>query len=115
MSSDSKNLHKNCVQATLDMQKLFPELKRIRGYYRETVSGRYHPHWWLVDGKNNIIDPTKSQFMDNGYGDYIPVGDSEPEPKGKCIICGKYVYDFGPTCSPDCQIELEKLFNYKKG
>ena len=46
-----------------------PTLKIKRGYYYDPV-WEDQQHWWCVDSKGNIIDPTKDQFPSKGTGIY---------------------------------------------
>ena len=54
----------SCLDATLQMNQVFPELKRVKGTYIDP-EGKRHTHWWCLDG-DNIIDPTASQFALGG-------------------------------------------------
>ena len=80
-----------CEEVTKEMQKEFPELRRVRGHYFCWTWGE-REHWWLVDEINDcIIDPTKDQFPSKGTGTYEEW--NGPEPTGKCPNCGEYCYD----------------------
>lgn len=94
-----------CEQATIKMQELFPELKRIRGHYYDTSWGE-REHWWLIDENDEIIDPTAKQFPTNGRGVYVPWVEGDPEPTGKCLNCGGYVYNGDYCCSENCENEM---------
>ena len=85
------------------MQKEFPELRRVRGHYYDGVTRR--PHWWLVGPDGDIIDPTAKQFYTNGRGIYEERDEDEPEPTGRCINCGDYVYDGKTCCCEACDRE----------
>ena len=96
-----------CAEYTLKMQKQFPELKRIRGHY---FCDREHPHWWLIDEDDNIIDPTIVQFPSID-GIYIPWDETQKEPIGKCLNCGELIYDCiisSQICSKICEISFLK-------
>jgi len=87
------------------MQKEFPELKKVRGWY---FSGRDIPHWWCIDENNNIIDPTIDQFDDKN-GVYLPIDEETfSEPVGKCLNCGELYYDnkLNNFCSGCCEREF---------
>lgn len=97
-----------CAEWTREMVQAFPELKRVRGHV-ELLNGR-PAHWWCVAPSGEIIDPTISQF--NGIiVAYHPHVEGDPEPVGKCLNCGAYV--FAPrrsACSPDCDAELQAYY-----
>ena len=80
-----------CAQATLLMQKEFPELRRVRGHYYCYVWGE-RGHWWLVDPDGKVIDPTAMQFPSQGKGEYVEWVEGAEEPVGKCLNCGEVVY-----------------------
>lgn len=81
-----------CKPVCQEMNKVFPELKLVRGHYYDASWGE-RMHWWLVDPDGNIIDPTAIQFPSKGKGVYIPWDESQPEPTGKCRQCGEYTYN----------------------
>ena len=78
-----------CEQATIEMQADFPELKRVRG--SALVGLSYRPHWWLVDNKGVIVDPTSHQW-DTEVIEYCELPEDAEEPLGKCINCGELSY-----------------------
>lgn len=98
-----------CAERTLEMQTVFPELKRVRGHYYGIFHG-VRPHWWLKDEKGNIIDPTKSQFPNNKLGFYDEWDESQLEPTGKCPNCGGFAYN-EYCCSEKCTIEYTAYCN----
>lgn len=55
-----------CEKATLKMQKTFPELIRVKGFYHCPKWGK-SAHWWLKTTAGTIVDPTISQFLPNGH------------------------------------------------
>lgn len=94
-----------CAEYTLEMQEVFPELKRIRGHY---YAEREYPHWWLEDVDGNIIDPTVEQFI-SADGVYIPWDESQPEPIGRCLNCGELTYESSLNyniCSDICDMSF---------
>ena len=102
------NPHLKCAEYTLQMQEIFPELIRIRGYYHDPFDGK-QPHWWLSTSNGLIVDPTASQF--NPLGHYEPYDESLGEPKGKCMNCGELSYFEANICSDICGDELHKYWN----
>lgn len=100
-----------CAEATLEMQKAFPELKRFRGYFQDPI-WLSSAHWWLKDiDADEIVDPTISQFTYLSDEQYTYYDESLPEPKGKCMNCGKLSYHTEHACSKKCSKILEKEFN----
>ena len=91
-----------CAEQTLRMQKVFSELKRVRGHYHCVVWGE-RSHWWLVDQKGDIIDPTADQFPSCG-GEYVEWEGEEPT--GKCPNCGGYCYRGEGLCSKTCYVSF---------
>ena len=103
------NVANLCSSATLEMQQAFPELIRKRGHIIIPLSNRRPEHWWLVAPDGTIIDPTEIQFV--FIIEYLERNEAEPEPIGKCIQCGRYVYPGAPssnTCSEACNDKLAK-------
>ena len=93
-----------CTDVTLQMSKVFPELKRIRGFYYCPIFGK-REHWWLVDIYGNIVDPTKKQFPSGGVGVYEEWIEGSNEPTGKCPNCGGYCFNESYCCSQECHNE----------
>lgn len=113
--NSENNPYGKCASATLEMQKVFPELKRIRGHYHCVIWGT-RMHWWLVDENNElidneIIDPTCEQFPTKGNGVYEPWIEGSPEPTGKCPNCGELCYDNKYCCSDSCDKEYAAYCN----
>lgn len=100
-----------CTSETLKMQNMFPELIRVRGHYKCPLAG-LRQHWWLVTGDNEIIDPTKKQFV--AGGDYIPWKEESPEPTGKCMQCGMLVYNYQNFCDELCCAEYKNAITTVK-
>lgn len=106
------NVSNLCESATLEMQKVFPELIRKRGNIIIPLSNRKPEHWWLQTLDGTIIDPTEIQFV--CIIEYLEHDESSPEPIGKCLLCGAYVYPGAPssnTCSKDCNDKFTKSLN----
>lgn len=90
-----------CREVTEEMQRAFPELRRVAGHYY-SIDG-IHPHWWLTAPDGSIVDPTIAQFADQ-HGEYVEHdGDL---PIGRCANCGEYIYPGQDTvCSESCYHE----------
>lgn len=95
-----------CKETTEEMQKVFPELDRIRGHYNCILRRGKRMHWWLITKEGEIIDPTVAQFPSRAYGEYIPWKEGSPEPIGRCRNCGKYTYINIDWCSEKCKNEI---------
>jgi hypothetical protein len=93
-----------CAEVTKAMHERFPELNRVRGYYYCFAWGK-RAHWWLVDARGNVIDPTASQFPSKGNGEYMPWDETQAEPTGRCFNCGEFCYNNETCCSESCGIE----------
>jgi len=98
------NIRGMCAQATKEMAKEFPELKRVRGFVHHILSTKPSEHWWLKDIDDNIIDPTSKQF--GGIIEYTEWDEEQEEPTGKCHNCGNYCYNGQATCSDRCAKEF---------
>lgn len=94
----------HCAELTLEMQKEFPELERVRGHYYCAFWGK-REHWWLVDKAGSVVDPSAAQFPSKGLGEYAEWDDSLPEPTGMCPNCGDLVFDGRTCCSDNCHRE----------
>jgi hypothetical protein len=91
-----------CHEATEELVAAFPELRRVRGFYLCGVWGQ-REHWWCVAPDGSIVDPTAGQFPSKGFGVYSELDPDEPEPTGKCLDCGEYVYDGNTFCDTTCE------------
>jgi hypothetical protein len=103
-----------CAEYTLEMQRVFPELTRVRGHYYDIRWGE-RTHWWLVDLNGDIVDPTAAQFPSRGKGAYVPWEEGAEEPCGRCLNCGEECFrssggssDF---CSASCADALAAELN----
>lgn len=101
-SNVSKDCLNQCEGISLKMSQDFPELMRVRGFYYDIIWG-IQEHWWCETSAGEIVDPTASQFPTRGKGGYRSVKSTAPEPSGKCIDCGNYVYDGKTFCNDSCQ------------
>jgi len=99
-----------CAEATLEMQKVFPELIRVRGHYFDAIWGE-RQHWWLIDNGGEIIDPTCGQFPTKGGGEYKPWNEGSIEPTGLCPNCGEYCFHNKTCCSSKCDTEYAAYLN----
>lgn len=105
--------HKVCIQ----MNENFPELKIVRGWYKDygLPSGKEkRTHWWLKK-RNTIIDPTTKQFhlpnIIKNYEEFI-IG-KHKIPTGKCMNCGKLCYNGRQnSCCDRCNTELKKYYGW---
>jgi hypothetical protein len=112
ISENVKEHYGKCAETTLEMQSIFPELKRIRGHYYCPFWGE-RTHWWLLD-EEEVVDPTKDQFPSKGLGVYVPWIEGSPEPTGKCPNCGELVYNGLLLCSQSCHREyVEYCTNFR--
>jgi hypothetical protein len=97
-----------CAEATIAMVVAFPELRRVRGHYDGAE------HWWCVAPDGSVVDPTASQFWNNGLGEYIAWIEGSEEPVGKCINCGEYSWASKggnrSVCSVRCDNEMMEEF-----
>jgi len=97
---DKNSAYGKCEIATVNMQMIFPELKRVRGHVDCCMRG-VQEHWWLKDG-DEIVDPTKAQFMIISDDQYKEWDEGREEPTGKCGNCGDYCYGGEHCCSDEC-------------
>ncbi len=47
-----------------------PTFRLVRGHYICPYWGKQE-HWWTVDDKGDIHDPTELQFPSQGHGEYV--------------------------------------------
>ena len=95
-----KDTRCKCKELTQEMQKEFPELIRVRGFYHCPYWGK-REHWWLKNKRMEIVDPTAEQFPSKGSGRYEEWIEGQPEPTGKCMNCGEYCFNGNSFCT-DC-------------
>jgi hypothetical protein len=96
-----------CAKATEAMVQVFPELRRVRGHV--SVGGFEREHWWCLSPDNEIVDPTAHQWpaLPLEYVEY-----DGPEPIGKCVECGEYIYEGNSTVHEQCERAfMRSLFN----
>ena len=85
METDYQKYRGKCKEYVEKAIKEDSSLTAVRGYYDCPLLGRQQ-HWWCVDLKGNIIDPTAKQFLSKGLGEYIPFDGNIT-----CDQCGKVV------------------------
>jgi len=95
----------------------WPELRRVRGFVSYETSdpmiyGFNIQHWWCETRTGQVIDPTRSQFpceLHQLRYDEFSTAKHGPEPIGKCMDCGGYVYDndHHGFCSDKCRRATE--------
>lgn len=92
-----------CAEMTLEMNKAFPELIRVRGWYEDPIWDD-REHWWLKTPTGEIVDPTAIQFPTKGHSTYREfVEGVDKEPTGKCPECGEWCFDGADLCSKECE------------
>ena len=100
-----------CETITGQMNIVFPELKKVRGFYKCPVWGD-REHWWLTTQDGTIVDPTVKQFPSHMIDvEYEPWVEGSPEPTGKCPNCGDYCFDHEFCCSDSCKAEYTAYLN----
>ena len=99
-----------CAEFTKLMNDVYPELRRVCGFYHCPIVGK-RPHWWLIDQNGNIVDPTAVQFPSRGVmGEYIELEGPQGKPKGRCLNCGEVSYHETYFCSDGCRDEYMSNF-----
>lgn len=69
-SNNYKKYRGKCKEYCDKLIRTNIKLKLVRGYYICPFWGEQQ-HWWCINEKNIIIDPTKEQFPSCGAGEYI--------------------------------------------
>jgi|WetSurMetagenome_2_1015567.scaffolds.fasta_scaffold31626_9 hypothetical protein len=94
------------------MNKVFPELKVVRGHVMDLQWGR-RSHWWLETPTGAIVDPTKSQFP--CVIEYEPWTPESLVRLGRCVNCGGDIWRAVASldevhqesvCGPGCEAIL---------
>lgn len=94
-----------CKKSSNEMVDKYPELTRVRGTVHLSYADKPIEHWWCIDEDGNIIDPTASQF--HFIEKYEERDETQPEPVGECLNCGKYVYkELYQFCNNTCEKEF---------
>jgi hypothetical protein len=98
-----------CKAATMEMVKVFPELRIVAGF-AHAGWGR-DQHWWCIDLNDTIVDPTAEQFY--GEVQYEAVDLTDPNdvariPTGICMGCGDDVYGGNLFCNDVCRFATEQ-------
>ena len=105
------DIYRKCKEVPIEMQQVFPELRIAKGLVTIMENGKDYQHQWLLDEENNIVDPTRRQWL--GIEEYKEIKEGDPYPKGKCMNCGEFVFSdcgYSNVCSPECHLEMEKDF-----
>jgi hypothetical protein len=102
-----------CITAATEMNKVFPELRIVKGHVIDTFMGR-RGHWWLETAGGIIVDPTASQFP--SIEEYLEFSPGDLVRVGKCMQCGSEIWEAvesldGPAihkyvCSDACESKL---------
>ena len=82
--SDYMKYRGKCKEMSEALVKADPSLRLVRGHYYCPIWNRNEPHWWCVNKKGEIIDPTAKQFGSGGAGEY-----TEFDGSCECSQCGK--------------------------
>ena len=112
------NEYGHCEDATAEMVRAFPTLRRVAGFYHCPAWGR-RQHWWCVDPDGKIVDPTAAQFPSLGGGRYeeldlTSAADLARIPTGKCMDCGDPVYGGSEFCSLTCSASTMRYLGFAK-
>jgi hypothetical protein len=100
----------HCIEATDQMVKEFPELKKVRGMISAHSKDKKRQHWWCIDPNENIIDPTNYQFSHIGTDfSYFPVDESK-NPTWICCNCGDVAYNYNSTCGDKCSKIMKEYY-----
>ena len=118
MENNYKKYRGNCKEECEKLVLKNPKLKLVLGWYHEPIWNTKEEHFWCVDEKGNIHDPTRLQFPSGGisefYEEYIGVV--------QCAECGKEIQEKDiimqgrfTVCSGICALRLVGLedFNSK--
>jgi hypothetical protein len=104
-----------CESATRAMLEVFPELRRVRGFYYDAMWGA-RTHWWCVAPDGSIVDPTSRQFPSQGAGHYQEWREGDEEPSGRCLGCGDYIFESRRggsfVCGPACEWEVARYLGF---
>lgn len=98
MSSESNVLLKDqdaytkyrgkCKEFALAAAAANPTLHIQRGWYFCPIWNSHEEHWWCVNDKGEIHDPTREQFPSRGLGSYVAYEGVYP-----CMECGTHVVE----------------------
>lgn len=84
-----KHVLGQCMKASEEMQKVFPELELVRGHVYVPGWGK-RGHVWLQTKEGAIVDPTASQFPE--ILEYEPWRPGDEVLVGKCMECGDEIW-----------------------
>lgn len=96
------NGYGECKKVTQEMSEVFPELKRVSGFYYDMSWGR-RQHFWMITPDGTVVDPTAAQFPSLGRGHYEEITDPSLIPTGVCMDCGQDVYNGNTFCDAECE------------
>ena len=57
------DIYRKCKEVSIEMQQVFPELRIAKGLVTIMENGKDYQHQWLLDEENNIVDPTRRQWL----------------------------------------------------
>ncbi len=106
------DIYRKCKEVTEEMQKVFPELKIVKGLVTILEDLREYQHQWLEDQDGNIVDPTAKQWQ--AIIEYSPIDENDLEniPNGRCHNCGGWCFGkWREVCSPECDREYSNYLN----
>ena len=61
----------------------------VRGYYNEPIWNTKEQHWWCVDDKGIIHDPSRKQFPSGGIAEFYERFNGYID----CKECGKSIHE----------------------
>lgn len=104
-----------CKQAATKMAREFPELRVAAGFAHWNAGREIRDqHWWCVDTDGTIVDPTRAQFTGPVMYEELDVNDPKTRalvPTGRCMDCGRDVYNHDRFCSRACADATERWLN----
>lgn len=83
------SLRGKCKEMCDELIKKDPSLKLVRGHYYDPIWNSDQQHWWCVDRKGEIVDPTADQFPSGGIPEFYVEFNGVCE----CSECGKNILE----------------------